>query len=117
MAPGARANAPGKIEFIQFHRPGLEDGDYEIVITHEVQTADGKVPPTSFTVKKTFTVAGERFALNPADIHAVFPPEGSLGEHSNVLPHMILNRSTLPWEREAEKGKQDAPWLALLLFD
>jgi hypothetical protein len=118
MSSDAGARSPGKIEFIEFHRPGLEDGDYEIVITQDLRTTDGsKVPPTSFKAKKTFTVAGERFALNPADIHGVFPPEGSLGEHSNCLAHIILNRSTLPWEREAEEGKKDAPWLALLLFD
>jgi hypothetical protein len=35
-----------------------------------------------------------------------FPPDGSLGEHSNVLPHIILNRSTLPWERPAIFKKQ-----------
>lgn len=118
MSPDAPPKGSGKIEFIEFHRPGLEDGDYEIVITQEVHTADKlKIPSTSFPAAKSFTVAGERFGLNPADIHAVFPPEGSLGEHSNVLPHVILNRSTLPWEREAEKGNKDAPWLALLLFD
>src|SRR5262249_25282107 len=38
--------------------------------------------------------------------------------HSNVLPHIVLNRSTLPWERTAN-GEQGAgiPWLALLIFD
>lgn len=53
----------------------------------------------NFEIFRTFSVAGERFDLKPKDIHAVFPPAGSLGEHSNVLPHIILNRSTLPWER------------------
>ena len=70
-----------------------------------------------FSSEKTFQVAGERFQLKPQDIHGVFPPDHNLGEHSNVLPHIILNRSTLPWERKAEKGDENTPWLALLVFD
>ena len=57
---------------------------------------------------------GSSFSLPPACIHSVFPPEGSLGDHSEVLPQIILNRSTLPWERSAKDGDGDTPWLALL---
>ncbi|WP_287277653.1 MULTISPECIES: hypothetical protein [unclassified Okeania] len=109
---------PTKIEFIQYHQPALTDGDYEIKIEQKV-TAGEKIPSSNkpFHVTKKFTVAGERFDLKPKDIHAVFPPAGSLGEHSNVLPHIILNRSTLPWERMAIANNNNIPWLALLLFD
>ncbi|QLQ31705.1 MAG: hypothetical protein HZT40_08990 [Candidatus Thiothrix singaporensis] len=62
-------------------------------------------------------VQGERFALKPAEIAAVFPPAGSLGDHANVLPHLVLTRSTLPWEREAQAGSAEVPWLALLVLD
>ena len=64
-----------------------------------------------------FYVAGDRFTLNPTLVHSVFPPRGNLGEHANVLPHVILKRSTLPWERDAVSGDNTLPWLALLLFD
>ncbi|HEY0321629.1 MAG TPA: hypothetical protein VGC66_11770 [Pyrinomonadaceae bacterium] len=111
MPDDAQSNA-GVVEFMQYHKPGLPDGDYVITVTQTVSVAD-----TSFTATKNFTVAGERFELNPSDIHAVFPPDGNLGEHYNVLPHIILNRSTLPWERRAQDESSDVPWLALLLFD
>jgi hypothetical protein len=105
------------VEFIAYHQPLLPDGDYEIVVTQTVKTTtDLKIPETTFSTTRNFTVAGERFDLKPSDIHAVFPPDGNLGEHSSVLPHIILNRSTLPWERRAEESS-DVPWLALLLFD
>ena len=120
---------PTKIEFIQYHQPALTDGDYEITVTQTIKSISSKKIPesTSFTTdRKTktdefepirFTVSGERFDLKPKDIHAVFPPAGSLGEHSNVLPHIILNRSTLPWERQADANSDNIPWLALLLFE
>ncbi|WP_293150359.1 hypothetical protein [Okeania sp. SIO2C9] len=107
---------PTKIEFIQYHQPGLKDGDYEINIKQEV-TGEKIQANNSFTVTRTFAVSGERFDLKPKDIHAVFPPSGSLGEHSNVLPHVVLNRSTLPWERLVDTNSNNLPWLAVLLFE
>jgi hypothetical protein len=64
-----------------------------------------------------FAVLGERFSLNPAGIHALFPPSGSLGRHTDCLPHISINRSTFPWERSAYGNEDYEPWLALLLFD
>jgi len=116
----AKANPPVNLKFLQFHQPPLEDGEYQIEVTQNIKlTKNGKIttdePFPTKTIK--FYVTGERFALNPQDIHAVFPPAGSLGEHSNVLPHLILNRSTLPWERKVDQSSKDVPWLALLLFE
>ena len=108
-----------RVEFIQFHQPALKDDMYEVVVTQRIQTNESgakKIEPVAFTSKRRFAVAGERFSLKPEDVQAVFPPEESLGDHSNVLPHVILNRSTLPWERWAETTREEVPWLALLLF-
>lgn len=107
---------PTKIEFIQYHQPVLKDGNYEITVTQEIK-GEKITTNNSFSITRKFSVSGERFELNPTDIHAVFPPDGSLGEHSNVLPHIILNRSTLPWERQAISNNNNIPWLALLLFE
>jgi hypothetical protein len=109
---------PSKIEFVQFHQPVLKDGDYTITVEQSVQiTQDSGITSKAFESHSHFYVAGERFSFNPSLIYSVFPPEGSLGEHSNVLPHVILNRSTLPWERMADADSEETPWLALLLFD
>lgn len=104
----------GKIEFLDHHYPPLPDGNYVITFWQEVNVSGEKVSPTP--AKKGFAVTGERFQLKPEIVHSVFPPDGSLGEHSNALPHIILNRSTLPWERLAIETDSRVPWLALLLF-
>ncbi len=112
--------APGdKVEFSQFHQPSLKTGSYQITVTHQVATTeltDRPIEPTTFSTTRSFTVAGERFGLSPAEIYAVYPPDGSLSDHSNVLPHLMLSRSTLPWERQADPNDETLPWLALLLF-
>jgi hypothetical protein len=105
---------PTKLEFIQYHQPALRNGNYQITVQQQIQCV--KIQENNaFSITRTFSVSGERFELKPTDIHAVFPPNGGLGEHSNVLPHIIINRSTLPWERQADANNQ--PWLALLLFE
>lgn len=103
---------PGSLTFVAHQRPALPTGDYSITAKQQVSLDTG-----AYTVNRTFTVAGERFALPPAEIRAVFPPDGSLGDHTSVLPHVILERSSLPWERRPG-GPDDAarPWLVLLLF-
>lgn len=101
----------GSIEFIEYRKPALTPGDYEITVTQTVQ-ADDKIND-SFSTKQAFSVYGPRFELTPHDIHSVFPPPGSRGDHNNVLPHIIFNRSTLPWEREVGTS---GSWLALLVF-
>ena len=110
------SNVTTQIEFVQFHQPGLPPGDYTITVQQNVTIPSSSVTD-AFDIKKSFAVYGDRFSLNPQVIHAVFPPDSSLGEHSNILPHIIFTRSTLPWERQAQSGNNDVPWLALLLFD
>ena len=123
----------GKIKFVEYHQPDLADGDYTLTVKQHVkaeqQISDkqnfGDVFPDAIL---RFSVLGPRFSLDPQVIDAVFPPAGSLGDHSNVLPHVVLNRSTLPWERTAvsrlkedsgklKEEKAKLPWLVLLLFE
>ena len=111
---------PTELIFLPNHRPKLDPGDYEIEIRHKFQTSDtSKIPSQTFTATKKFRVEGERFQLKPDDIQAVFPPKGSLGDHNNVLPHIILTHSTFPWERNISSNKVDSkyPWLLLLVFN
>ncbi|MEW9552244.1 hypothetical protein [Nonomuraea sp. NPDC050783] len=99
-----------ELTFLSDIVPGLESGDYTVVLTQDVDLNTG-----SWTTTRTFQVAGERFTLAPDLIGAVFPPAGSLGDHALVLPHLVLNRATLPWERESGAGP-GLPWLVLLVF-
>src|SRR5262245_5646199 len=85
---------PRKITFIDHRRPVLETGDYTITVQQAVS-----LDSTVFSTTRNVTVSGERFALAPSAIQELFPPDGSLGDHSNVLPHAVLTRPTLPWER------------------
>jgi hypothetical protein len=93
------------MSFVAHLRPVLPGGDYSITAAQTIS-----LDTAAYQTTRTFTVAAERFALPPTAIRSVFPPEGALGDFSAVLPHVILDRPTLPWERSPE------PWLAVLVF-
>ena len=107
------------IRFLDKHRPALTGGYYTISIKqnlHNKGTTDVSAIEFSTKVDRAFYVAGKRFQLDSTDIESIFPPENSAGNYCNVLPHIVLKQSTLPWEQEIGL-KIDKPWLALLLFN
>ena len=121
------SSATPKIQFIQNHQTALDAGEYKVEITQtiNINNQPPKVKKTNGTEEDekpfhsslTFVIQGNRFELTPQDIHAVFPPENSLGDHAHVLPHIALKSSTLPWERLVHSDSpQEIPWLALLLL-
>jgi hypothetical protein len=112
------------IRFIDYYQTPLNAGTYEVTATlNEPDALDGANISTSTTVK--FHLAGPRFFLPPSEIYSVFPPENGAGDYNNILPHIVFNRHTLPWERLiAQKSNNDdqdeklekTPFLALLVF-
>ena len=104
------------ISFIQFDIPPLRTGVYDLTAT---ETVPGQTPGT-FGANASFIVQGERFTIAKSEIAGVFPPALANGEFDGVLPHVVLNRRTLPWERSL-KNKDESfakhPWMAVLLFD
>ena len=94
----------------------------------DISGTDGVVPETKYENIHKFAVNGPRFSLPIGAITSVFPPENAQGDYDKVLPHVCLNRSTIPWERSIVTPKlkakllketpDQAPWLAILsVFD
>ena len=105
----------GDIEFFDKMIPPLMAGDYGATISQALTFGS-----TTETFQRTqnFTVQAPRFSLNPADVQSVFPAAGSTGKFENVLPQIVLNKRTLPWEHVLQKGDPlGTPWLALLVLD
>ena len=114
------ASSAGHIRFVASYQPGLHDSTYDVSAS-QVVTAHGqdhKVGPASHRM----IVSGPRFALEPGDIHAEYPPAAASGEFGRVLPHVVFTKRLLPWERVLPTGdatiapSPGTPWLALLVF-
>lgn len=109
--------------------PALKAGEYTVTASQALtvdptQTqkdgGDASIPSAPHPdVPQTFIVRGPRFALDPADIHRVFPPDNGVGAYEEYLPMIVFNKRALPWERELllnVADKDTYPWVALLLF-
>jgi hypothetical protein len=105
----------GDIEFYDKMVPPLLAGDYSATIS---QTLTFDSTNETFQRLQKFSVQTPRFGLNPADVQSVFPAAGSTGQFENILPQIVLNKRTLPWELLLEKGDTPGtPWMALLVLD
>ena len=91
---------------------------------------DSGLPPAPITVTQTLgtnlialtgpntiqiQVNGPQVELTQSDISGVYPAPGSTDSPDDYLPHIALNRRTLPWERMGPQTPPQKPWLALLL--
>ena len=108
------ANKTKEIKFVNQYKPPLKDGSYTLDINHKLTYGS---ETKDFSKKHTFEVCGQRFKLDPHQVHKAFPPANKKGHFDNVLPHIVLNRRTLPWERSVGPNSPDASWLALLVLD
>ncbi|GAB3868303.1 hypothetical protein GCM10028824_12820 [Hymenobacter segetis] len=109
------ATTDDKILIYDSHRPALTAGYYKVESTQRfgVDKDSLALPPATLY----FSVQGEQYTLNPSQIDSVFPPMSALGDFSTILPNIILERSTFPWERKTnEKDDSVKPWLALMLL-
>ena len=109
--------------FRDFHAPGLEAGDYTAIVN--LTAAPPSVPPaeappvTTGTKTVQFSVKGERFAVLDSEVISTWPPKSAQGDFHGHLPHVILRRKTLPWERSGRSDGTEppTPWLFVLLFE
>jgi hypothetical protein len=102
----------GQVLFRDSYQPGLRDGVYKIKVSHSVSAPDVTVPD----LFQQFKVAGPRFSIDPSDVHVEFPPNASSSQFAEVLPHVVLNKRLLPWERNIKGLSESVPWLTLLAF-
>ncbi len=99
-------------QLLDSHKPAMPSGRFEVKITQRIDT--GKAVLKTYESAARFRVGGARVALPSGSVESRFPPARSTGPYEQVLPHVVLRRSTLPWERSA--GPDASPWLALVLI-
>jgi hypothetical protein len=114
------------IVFIQYHEPGLKAGDYQVHAELSVKNLPatafanaGPDAPTwkTYEIDKYLRVSGDRYRLAPGTIASMYPPSGESGEYSRALPHVVLHRPTLPWERViGDTAAAHTPWMSVLLL-
>ena len=116
MSGGDSPAAKVRLTLVDAFQPQIKAGKFEVGAALGLDA--GEKGQRSFqTAGKSLAVAAPRFALGPDDLYARYPPDGATGAFHDTLPHVVLARPTLPWERPAAAGDEDTPWMALILID
>jgi hypothetical protein len=108
---------PGIMKLQPFARPPLVAGDYKVsagVLVKGIEKDNADYSYTDDSLQ--FTVSAPRLSLDLSLIYGVYPLPGSTGAYHTTLPHVVLSRKTLPWERTIDTAKNLNPWLCLLLL-
>ncbi|MFC7496391.1 MULTISPECIES: hypothetical protein [unclassified Nocardioides] len=109
----------GSGQFRLFSRiePPLKAGDYRF--RSEQRLAATGHPEGALPVDGLDThvrVRSPQYVLPPDQVLSTFPPAGREGSFGARLPQIVIRRRTLPWERRVVAGRDDLPWLALVVI-
>jgi len=107
------------VQFAEYEEPGLKAGDYEVHATLSLKnlTSAAFEGGPQYSTTKYLRVLGDRYALSPGAVESVYPPANVSGTFSRNLPHVVLSRATLPWERIVGVADADhTPWMTVLLM-
>lgn len=105
----------GDIQFYDDYLPALTAGNYRIDVKQTVTELG--IPAddhNKLSAVQEFIVHAPQFALDPLEIHGMIPPSNSTGKFADELPHLVLNKRVIPWERKMRD--KDMPWMALLVL-
>ncbi|KAI5783941.1 hypothetical protein DFH27DRAFT_578016 [Peziza echinospora] len=118
--------APGHERLHSSKVPGIKAGEYELDATQTIVAREGEQPELApKTTKQHVTVVAPRFVLPSEAVYSVYPAPGQ-SARPEVLPHVVLNDATFPWERSGSENAEAkppedyewnrVPWVAVLAF-
>lgn len=106
----------GTIQMLPYHLPVMPAGKYEITVQHALSLDKES---DTFTTTQAFEVTGSGYDVEQ-DIVQLFPAHNGVGKFFNLLPQIVLNNKSLPWEKDNlfQDGtkRKNEPWIGLLLF-
>ncbi|KAK6499504.1 hypothetical protein TWF506_004134 [Arthrobotrys conoides] len=116
----------GYAQLYSSDNPGIKAGPHVVQITQTIAEIHNDPSTITRSTSQKFTALGPKFALPADGIYSVFPPQGHTGR-PEVLPHLVTNDATLPWERQVRFKKptddmdvkdtlNTVPWIACLVF-
>jgi hypothetical protein len=118
-----------KLQFFDYRKSKLEAGEYKVEVTQQYGNPKQTDTVSTATSALTFRVTGDQLRLLPEQLFAQYPPSGEGGDFADTLPHIALNKASLPWERSAYIYDDDAlysehdeveiyePWFYLMVIN
>jgi hypothetical protein len=107
-----------ELKLQSYARPPLPAGKYSVKTNVNVEAAATARIPGEFKGEGlSFQVTAPRFSIDRGLIHSTYPVEGPDRSYADTMPHIVLSRKTLPWERSVNiYNDRGHPWMSLLLL-
>lgn len=112
----------GKFQLYPRYAPPLKAGLYRLTSQQvlKADNADQSLPPNKTPrvadLQTHVRIRSPQYDLSPDQVLSTYPPANHEGDFGSQLPQVVLKRRTLPWERLVAPGKDELPWLALVLI-
>jgi len=116
------AGTPSRpIRLRAYRQPDLQAGDYELSACQSLAGPGGEAFK-NYEAKIQFRVEGPRFTISEDEVLSVYPPDGSAGDFSKTLPHIVLRHASTPWQRSIggiadQTETLKCGWLAVVSMD
>lgn len=115
---------PGYEQLYSYYVPGLQAGPHTVEVKQYIEKK-GTSDPLNPAKTHEFNVISPRFSLPEGAISSFYPPQGH-EDRAEVLPNVVFNDPTLPWERvgswnqkkssDGDYDRNRVPWLAVIVF-
>ena len=101
-----------EMKFIDYIEPPLQNGKYRVMAAQSVTAPDKQ----EFSKDAEFHVAGYAFTLEKEHVFSMYPAENESGEFGDLLPFIVMDVRTFPWENHigTDSAGTPLPWVALL---
>lgn len=102
-----------EMKFIDYIKPPMENGTYYIRATQSVTLPEN----CRFEDNAQFFIAGHAFRLPQEGVFSTYPADNETGEFQNILPFVVMENRTFPWENSfcPQRNGVPVPWVALLV--
>lgn len=103
-----------KMKFTDYIRPPMEAGRYVVRASQKVTQPAAE----EFKQETDFYITCHAFTLSKEDVFSCFPASEESGEFETVLPYIVMEKRTFPWEQTIarEAGGVPVPWVALIVL-
>lgn len=100
-----------EMKFMDYILPPLQNGKY--VVKAEQKVTEPVVH--AFHKQEEFRIADRIFSIDKKCVFAAFPAENEEGEFGDVLPFLVMDIRTFPWEYSVGKvNGAPLPWVCLI---
>ena len=109
----------GQIRFFDSIQPALAQGDYSVTLEQKFPSVVDGVTTGMSTQNQSrrIRVAGSRWSIDKLTIHSRSPPKNEQNVRLDyILPKIVFQSKTLPWDRSMNSLNPDVPWMGLLLI-